>query len=139
MPLTKAMRDLLGYLIIGGGTSFVFNNALAFLLVGDSTGTFGSTQNALGSSGANFDKSSMDAGYPQYSVTSDAATPAMIFRSTFSTAQANFHWQEWGVRNGSGSGSATSSGVMLNRVVADLGTKTNVQTWQLTATITPTT
>lgn len=139
MPLTKAMRDLLGQLIIGAGTSFVFDNAKAFLLVGDSTGAFGSTQNAMGSSGASFDKSSMDAGYPQYSVTSDAVVPAMIFRSTFSTAQANFHWQEWGVRNGSGSGSATSSGVMLNRVVADLGTKTNVQTWQLTATITPTT
>ena len=27
MPLTQAMRDLLGQLIIGAGTSFVFNNA----------------------------------------------------------------------------------------------------------------
>ena len=145
MPLARAMRDLLGQLIIGAGTSYVFDNTNAHLLVGDSTqgaglaGIMPTSWNAMGSSGANWAQSSMDAGYPQYSVTSDANTPAMIFRSTFGTAAANFHWQEWGVRNGAGSGTATSSGVMLNHVTADLGTKTNVQTWQLTCVITPTT
>lgn len=138
MPLTTAMRDLLGQLIIGGNTSAVFSNGNAFLCVGDSTQSFVSSQNSMGTSGASWDKSSQDGGYPVYS-TSSGGPPAMIFRSTFSTAQANFHWQEWGVKNTNASTTGTSSGTLLNRVVADLGTKTNVQTWQLTATITPTT
>lgn len=138
MPLTQAMRDLLGQLIIGSGTSFLFSNTNAQLIVGDSTGTFGSSQNDMGSSGANRVNSSMDATYPLYSVTS-GGPPAIIARATYGTAVGNFHWQEWGLKNSSASGTSTGTGVLANRVVTDLGTKTGVQTWQLTAVLTPTT
>ena len=138
MPLTTAMRDLIGQLIIGSGTSFLFNNTNAQLHVGDSTQAFGSSQNGCASSGANFVQASMNGGYPAYSVTS-GGPPAMIFQSTFGTAVGNFHWQEWCVKNSSASGTSTGTGVALNRVQVDLGTKTGVQTWQLTVVITPTT
>jgi len=138
MPMTQPFRDLLSQLIIGGGTSQVFNNSLAQVHVGDSTQAFDSTKNAMGSSGANFSQSSMDASFPDVS-TSSGGPPAMRFRATFDTSKANFAWQEWGVKNTSGSGTATSSGVLMNRSVTALGTKTAAQTWQFTGVITPAT
>ena len=138
MPMTQLMRDLLGQLIIGAATSQVFNNSLAQVHVGDSTMTFDPTKNAMGSSGANFAQSSMDASFPDIS-TSSGGPPAMRFRATFDTSKGNFNWKEWGVKNTSGSGTATSSGILMNRSVTDLGTKTGAQTWQFTGVITPAT
>jgi len=138
MPMTQIFRDLLSQLILGTGSSEAFTNAKAQVLVGDSTQTFDPTRNNLGSSGANFAQSSMDASFPDIS-TSSGGPPAMRFRSTFDTSKGNFAWKEWGVRNTSGSGSATSSGILMNRSVVDLGTKTAAQTWQFTGVITPAT
>src|SRR5262249_31989933 len=61
----------------------------------------------------------MEATYPQRS------TNVLTFRSVYSTSEANFHWQEWGVFN------ASSAGEMLSRKAEELGTKTSAATWQL--------
>jgi hypothetical protein len=51
------------------------------------------------------------------------------FPSGTGGGNANHAWQEWGIFN------AASSGRMLNRKVASLGTKTSADTWNLTVTI----
>lgn len=49
-------------------------------------------------------------------------------QSTFGTANANFAWNEWVVRNNGTKG----SGTCLNRAVVSLGTKTSSASWALT-------
>ena len=124
MGYTNAYRDLSASLTVGaGGTAF--NNANAYIGVGDSTTAFAATQTDLVAA-TNKLRKAMDATYPQ------VAANVMTFRSTFATGDANWAWQEWGVFN------AASAGTMLNRKVESLGTKTSAQTWQLTVTVTTT-
>ena len=66
----------------------------------------------------------MDVGYPV--VNSNVVT----FRATFSQAEANFAWNEWGIFN------AESGGVMLNRSVESNGTKQDNQTWVMEVSLT---
>lgn len=122
MALTNAGRNLIATAIVGAAYT-AYNNANAFLGVGDSTAVFAATQTDLQAS-TNKLRVGMDATYPLQAVN------VLTFRSTFSTSQANYAWEEWGVFN------AASSGTMLNRKVEALGTKTSVQTWQLTVDIT---
>lgn len=122
MPLTNAYRDFLASLAAGaGGTAF--NNANSYIGVGDSVTAHAFTQTDL-QAASNKLRKAMDATYPQ------VAANVLTFRSTFSTAEANFAWQEWGVFN------ASAAGTMMNRKVESLGTKTSSQTWQITVTIT---
>ena len=121
MALTNAYRDSVAAYTIGGGT--FFNAANAFIGVGDSATAFAFTQTDL-QAATNKIRKGMDSGNP----TSTANT--MTFRSTFSTTEANWAWAEWGVFN------AASGGTMMNRKVEALGTKSSVQAWQLTVTIT---
>lgn len=124
MPLTNAGRDLIAADIIGE-TVTEFSNANAHLGVGDSTTAFAATQTDLQAATNKFRKA-MEATYPT------RATNVLTFRSLFSTAQANFAWEEWGTFN------ASSAGTMLNRKVESLGTKTSAQSWQLTVDLTVT-
>ena len=122
MALTTAYRDFLVSLAAGaGGTAF--NNANAYIGVGDSTTAFSAAHTDL-QAASNKMRKAMDATYPQ------VATNVLTFRSTFATGDANFAWQEWGVFN------ASSGGTMMNRKVESLGTKTSAQSWQITVTIT---
>jgi hypothetical protein len=50
------------------------------------------------------------------------------FSSDFLTGEANYAWAEWAVAN------ASSAGIILNRKVEALGTKTS-GTWTLTVTV----
>jgi hypothetical protein len=126
-------------LLIGGASALwerlvgtaitAFDNANAYIGVGDSTTAAVDTQTDLVAA-TNKLRVAMDATYPQHTdSTSSNAAKTITFKSTFSTAQANFAWQEWGVFN------ATSAGRMLNRKVESLGTKTSAATWALTVTI----
>ena len=122
MPLTNAYRDYLASVAVGaGGTAF--NNANAYIGVGDSSTAHAFTQTDL-SAATNKLRKGMDATYPQ------VAGNVLTFKATFGTGDANFAWNEWGVFN------AASAGVMMNRKVESLGTKTSAQTWALTVTIT---
>ena len=77
----------------------------------------------------------MEATYPLHT-TGDGSTSALniAFRSVFSTAQANFAWQEWGVGNSTKS-TAPYAGRLLNRKVQSLGTKSTAATWTFTVTL----
>lgn len=122
MALTNAARDLIAQALIGEAfTSFA--NANARIGVGDSSAAFAAAQTDLQAS-TNKLRKAMEAAYPS------RVGNALTFRSVFGTSEANFAWNEWGVFN------AASSGTMLNRIVASLGTKTSAQSWQFTVTVT---
>lgn len=122
MALSNAGRNAIAAAIVGG-TFTAFNNANAYIGVGDSTTAFAATQTDLVAS-TNKLRKGMQASYPTLS------SNVMTFSALFSTSEANFAWQEWGVFN------ASSSGVMLNRKVESLGTKTSAQSWQFTVEVT---
>jgi len=124
MALTTAGRNHIATDLVGESVT-EFNNANAHIGVGDSTTAFNVAQTDLQAS-SNKLRKAMDATYPTRS------TNVLTFRSTFSTSEANFAWEEWATFN------ASSSGTMLNRKVESLGTKLNTQTWVLTAPLTVT-
>jgi hypothetical protein len=125
MALTVAARDRIAALLMGeSGAAFAWNSTNAWVAVGSSTAAFTSTQSQLLSTGAA--STSMDATYPQ------RATNVLTYRVTFGTGQANFPWEEWGIRNAS----ATNAGELLNRKQEAMGTKLNSQSWQFTGALT---
>ena len=120
MALTTAGINALAQNIIGQGT--FFDAANAYIGVGDGTTAFSVSQNNL--QGTNKVRKAMDSGFP----TVDA--PTVTFKSTFTPAEANFAWNEWGVFN------AATGGTMLNRVIESNGTKQSNQTWVLEVAVT---
>lgn len=123
MPLTNAGRNHIAAALIADGPPTPFDASNAYLGVGDSSTAYGATQTDL-QAASNKLRKGMESGYPQRS------TNVLTFRSLFGTSDANWHWQEWGVFNGS------SGGDMLSRKAEDLGTKTSAQSWLLTVDIT---
>jgi hypothetical protein len=123
--------------LIGNGTTTAgqaltyFNNAQSALGVGDSTTAAAATQTDL-QAATNKLRVGMDATYPSHTDGTSSVSAAASFRSTFSTAQANYAWQEWGVFNSPTAG----TGRMLQRKVESLGTKTSASSWTLTVTLT---
>lgn len=98
--------------------------------VGDSNTAAAATQTNL-QAATNKLRKKMDAGFPTHTTGTAGSTQSkMVFKTTFSTGQANFAWQEWGIFNTTGAG-----GRMLNRKVESLGTKTTAATWALTITL----
>jgi hypothetical protein len=122
MPLTNAGRNFIAEALINDSTPDFFDNTNSRIGVGDSSTAFAVGQTDL-QAAANKIRKGMEATYPQ------RTNNQLVFRSVYSTAEANFAWEEWGVFN------AAAAGVMLNRKVESLGTKTSAATWQLTVTI----
>lgn len=120
MGMTNAFRDHLAADAIGEAVT-EFNNANAYLGVGDSTTVFAAGQTDL-QAATNKLRKAMDATYPQRSAN------VLTFKSTFATGDANFAWEEWGVFN------ASTAGTMMNRKVESLGIKTSAQSWAFTVT-----
>lgn len=124
MALENAGRDLIAAAIVGVGYT-AFNNANAYLGVGDSTDPFDAVDTDL-QAAVNKLRKGMEATYPTQTLN------VLVFRSLFGTADANWAWQEWATFN------AAAAGTMLQRKVESLGTKTSAQSWQLTVTLTVT-
>ena len=112
---------LLDLLIGAGGT--VFSNANAYIGIGDSNTAVAASQTDL-QAASNKVRKAMDATYPS------RASQTMTWRCTFATSEGNFSIQEAAIFN------ASSAGVMLNRLLAALGTKTSATTLQVTCTLT---
>lgn len=131
MPLVTLGRNNIAALVVSTGNMRPWNSTGAYFLVGNSTATHTTTHSWM--LGANSTMKAMDATYPT------RATNINTFRATFSTAEANFAWNEWGITNTTSTADANES--LLNRKVEDpsLGTKTSAQSWQITADITMTT
>lgn len=117
MALTNVGRNALAGLIAGVGTAFDSNTAQ--IVVGNGATAVVPTQTAL--QGTSTATSSVDVGFP--TVTNNIVT----YQATFSTNEANFAWNEWGVTNGT---------TLLNRKVETLGTKTSAQSWQISVSLT---
>jgi hypothetical protein len=108
-----------------------WNNANAFLGVGDSSTAEAATQTELQAATNRFYKA-MNATYPS------RASQTSSFQSDFTSTEANFVWAEWTISSGAttASGAGFTSGTTnLNRKVAALGTK-STGTWTLTAQVT---
>jgi hypothetical protein len=122
--------------LIGNGTTTAdqaltyFNNARAAIGVGDSSTAAAATQTNL-QAATNKLRVAMDATYPLHTDGTTSGAASIQFKSTYSTGQANFAWQEWGIFNATTDG----NGRMLNRKVESLGTKTSASTWALTLTL----
>jgi hypothetical protein len=116
-------------LLIGAGGQ-AFNNANSRLGVGNSATAEAATQTDLqaAAGGANRQFKLMNATFPS------RATQVVTFQSDFTSGEANFVWNEWGVDNGT-TNTTTVVAPMLNRKVASLGTKAT-GTWTLTGTLT---
>jgi len=120
--VNAGINALLTLLAGGGGTAF--NNANAYLGVGDSTTAAGAAQTDL-QAATNKLRKGMNATYPTY-----GTAQKITFQADFTSSEANFAWQEFAVFN------AAAAGTMLNRKVEDQGTKTSGQTWKLQLEIT---
>lgn len=72
----------------------------------------------------------MDSTYPKVGVADGLADNQIQFRATFTSAQANWAWNEWGVFN------AFVGGSMLNRSISAQGTKASPATWTFSILIT---
>lgn len=114
----------LGSLLVGaGGTAY--NAANSRIGVGDSTTAASAAQTDLQGASKYF-KLVDSAGW-------SAQTGTWV--ATFGSSDANFAWEEWGIDNGSSSGSTVTT-PLLNRKVTSMGTKASGSTWTLTVTIT---
>ena len=107
-----------------GGSGTPWNNANAYIGVGDSDTAESADQTGL--LGTNKAYKGMDSGYPQYGSNQQAR-----WQATFGAAEANFTWNEITVANGS-----SDDAVNLNRKVQNLGTKASGTTWVAQLTIT---
>jgi hypothetical protein len=72
--------------------------------------------------------------------TADNSTPTtsngvITVRATHGTSVSNFHWQEWGIDQGTANGT-TVVATLMNHKVTDLGTKTSAASWVFTVTVT---
>lgn len=128
--LTTAGLTRITSLITGaGGTAY--NAANTRIGVGDDA-----TAAAIG----NTDLTAIAGSTHRQFALADNSTPTtsagvITIRATFGTSLANFHWQEWGVDNGTANGT-TVTAPLLNHKVTDLGTKTSASSWVFTITIT---
>lgn len=125
--LTYGGASALWQRLIGTGVT-AYNNANAYLGVGDSSaGTSASQTDLQASSNKHYE--AMDASYPMHTDGTTAGSETIVFLSTFETGDANFAWLECGLFN------ASSSGRMLNRFTFSPGTKTSSDSWVLTVTL----
>jgi len=122
LGLNEGIQLLEDLLIGAGGT--VFNNANAYLGVGDSDTEESASQTGLQAPTNKLYKG-MEASYPSRS------SQTVSWRSLFGTGDANFAWKEFTVANGN-----SDSAVNLNRKVSDQGTKPDTQAWMLTLQVT---
>lgn len=120
-------------LIIGAGGN-PYNNANAFIGVGDTNTAEAATQTELQATqnAANRFYKGMNATYPSRS------SQTMTWQSDFTSTEANFLWAEWTISTGAST--ASGSGFLvgttnLNRKVTSLGTKAT-GTWTLSGQIT---
>jgi len=125
--LVDVGRALWCDLLIGAGGQ-AFTNAVSALGVGDSNAAYAAGQTNLQGAVVTTDRirKAMDVSFPS------RAANVITWRATFATTEANFTWNEWAIFNNVADG----AGTMLNRAVANLGTKTNAVSWQLTVTTT---
>lgn len=122
MPITNSAIELITD-ALSGLTIVPFDPTHSFIGVGDSTISFDANQTDLQATSNKFRKF-MDPSFPVYDGVS-----AFTFQSTFDAGQASFAWEEWAVFN------ASTAGIMFNRQLLSLGTKSDFETWTFTVVV----
>ena len=120
--LNEGITALLNLLI--GAAETAFSNANAYIGVGDSATAAVATQTGLQAATNKLYKA-MDTGYPQIS------NQTVSFRSTFTTSEANWDWNEATVASGN-----SDSADNLNRKVQAMGVKTSSTARAITVQVT---
>jgi len=116
MGASDAGRELVATALVGESfTPFDADNA--YVGVGSDATAVAAGQTDLLDAGAV--RLAMESGYPQ------RVGAVMTFRALAGAGVANFAWREFGIFN------AAASGVMLQRLVQDFGTKEAGQIWAL--------
>lgn len=108
--------------LIIGSSANVFSNAQATIGIGDSATAASAGQTDLQAATNKLYKA-MDATFPTAPVSG-----AVAFKSTFASADANYVWNEFTVKQG-------TSATCINRGVQNLGTKVAGTTWVVTVTL----
>lgn len=108
--------------LVIGSSANTFTNAQATIGIGDSAAATGAGQTDLQAATNKLYKA-MDATYP-----TAPASGAVAFRSTFASADANYVWNEFVIKQG-------TSAICINRGVSSLGTKAAGTTWVVTVTL----
>lgn len=104
------------------GATHIFDNAAAQIGVGDSATAADATQTDL-QAAVNKTYKGMEATFPA------STTQKATFKSSFGSADANYVWNEWVVKQ-------STSAKCINRKVSSMGTKASGSTWTLEVTIT---
>lgn len=117
--LTTSGAQALASLTIADGVYPTYASATAYIGVGDSVTAFSTVQTDLQAASNKLRKSA----------TASRSTVTLTFSAAFETSEANYAWNEVGVFN------AASSGTMLVRKVAVIGTKTSAERWTLDITV----
>ena len=115
-------------LLIGAANVTAFNNANAYLGVGDSTTAWAVGQTDL-QAATNKNRQGQETSYPSHTDGVTSANDSCDWKSQWGTSQGNFAWQEWALFN------AASAGRMLQRKVESFGTKSSSAIWTLTITL----
>lgn len=111
----------------------VFSATVGRIGVGDGVTAVGYTDTDLSAaSGSTHRQFKLISATPTVGSTHSAG---LVFAATFGTAQANFHWQEFGTDQGTADGT-TVTAVLFNHGLSDQGTKLSGQVWVATETIT---
>lgn len=113
-----------------GSAGTLFSASVGRIASGDSATAVGYTDTALNAATNKLYK--LISGAPTVGTTHSGG---LAFAATFSTSQANWSWQEFGVDQGT-SDSTTVTSVFFSHGLATPGTKTSAQTWNVTVTIT---
>jgi hypothetical protein len=113
--LNEGITELLTLLI--GGSATAFNNANAYIGIGDSTTAAAATQAGL-QAATNKTYKGMDSVYPQVS------DQTVMFQATFGENDANYEWQEISIANGN-----SDAAKNLNRKVQWMGEKAQGTSW----------
>ena len=114
MALNAGMNMI--WALVVGATNTIYGTTQAKMAVGNATTAANATQTALQATAGGQATVAMVANYP----TSKGETAKMYWKGEFATNIANFAWEEWAITNG----------VLLNRKVESLGTKSG-GTWSL--------
>jgi hypothetical protein len=109
--------------LVTGQSANVFDNTHATIGIGDSSTAAGIGDTDL-KAATNKTYKAMDSSYPN--------TPsggAVAFKSTFSTGDANYAWNEFVVKQ-------STSAIIIDRATGTWGTKASGTTWVATVTLT---
>lgn len=126
MPLLRTGRNRIAGLITGSETCHWGTSGASLWVAATTVAHDPASTWPVGSGVA----ATQESGYPSI------ATNVLQYRSIFSTAQANFAWDNWWINTAT----ASDAGVPLNWASTQaLGTKTSAQSWQITTCVTVTT